>query len=144
VSVPRVAAASRNDNTLDILLVEDNLVNRRLALRLLARDGHRVVTAEDGAEAVAKFTARAFDLVLMDVQMPVMDGLEAAREIRRHEIAHSTIRTPIIALTANAMIGDREQCLASGMDDYLAKPIRPAELSTVIARYSTAPARTSV
>ena len=127
------ASASDQDAAapLDILLAEDSLFNQKLMVSLLEKRGHRVTLAENGREAVATFPTRRFDLVLMDVQMPEMDGLEAAAAIRGLE--HGS-RTPIIALTAHAMQGDRERFLAAGMDDYLAKPVRPHELLEAIRR----------
>jgi CheY-like chemotaxis protein len=118
---------------LKVLLAEDSLFNQKLAVALLERNGHHVVVANNGAEAVGLARSQEFDLVLMDVQMPEMDGLEATRVIRQHE-AGSDRRLPIIAMTAQAMKGDRERCLESGMDDYLTKPVRPPELFATIAR----------
>jgi len=112
---------------LAVLLVEDNLINRRVAVSILEKSGHRISTANDGAEALNMLERQHFDIILMDMQMPVMDGLEATRLIREKE-AGSTTRIPIIAMTANAMQGDRETCLEAGMDDYLAKPIKAPEL----------------
>jgi two-component system sensor histidine kinase/response regulator len=118
---------------LQVLLAEDNMVNQKLATRLLERAGHRVILAGNGQEAVEAFDTHVLDLILMDVQMPEMDGFEATRVIRKKEqVTHTHI--PIIALTANAMKGDREQCLEAGMDDYVSKPIRFDELSEAIAR----------
>jgi PAS domain S-box-containing protein len=114
-----------------LLLVEDNEVNQVLALALLARSGHRVHAVSGGAEAVAAARDGNYDLILMDVQMPEMDGIEATRRIRALEGAKS--RTPIVAMTANAMMGDRERFLAAGMDDYVSKPIDRAALLAVIA-----------
>jgi len=112
-----------------ILLVEDNLVNQKVATALLQRRAYHVTLAENGAQAVALIEAGGapFDLILMDVQMPVMDGLEATRRIRQHE-AVAGGRLPILAMTANAMQGDRENCVAAGMDDYISKPIKAEEL----------------
>jgi PAS domain S-box-containing protein len=112
---------------LRILLAEDNLVNQRLALRLLEREGHQVTVAANGRAALARLEEGPFDLVLMDVQMPEMDGLEATAAIRERERATGR-HVPILALTAHAMKGDRERCLAAGMDGYLSKPIRPEQL----------------
>ena len=127
------APAGRRRPPLHVLLAEDNPVNQKLALRLLEKRGHTVVLAGDGKEALAALTRRPFDLVLMDVQMPDMDGFEAAKRIRREE-AGTGRHVPILAMTAYAMKGDRERCLAAGMDDYVTKPIQPAELFETIDR----------
>jgi two-component system, sensor histidine kinase and response regulator len=108
-------------------------VNQKLAMRLLEKRGHTVMTAANGNEALAAFELRSFDAVLMDVQMPEMSGLEATAEIRARELGTGA-RIRIIALTAHAMSGDRERCLAAGMDDYITKPIRSAELFAAIER----------
>jgi signal transduction histidine kinase/DNA-binding response OmpR family regulator/HPt (histidine-containing phosphotransfer) domain-containing protein len=121
---------------LTILLAEDNKVNQKLALRLLEKMGYAADVANDGAEAVAAVGGRQYDLVLMDVQMPEMDGLEATRRIIE---LHGAARPQIVALTADAMADDRERCLAAGMDDYLTKPIRPAELAEAIERAAQPP-----
>ena len=113
---------------LDILLVEDHPVNQKLALGLLAKWGHRVTLAKDGKEALQLFSQLAFDLILMDMQMPVMGGLEATQLIRQMELARGLARTPIVAMTAAAMDSDRDACLAAGMDEYLSKPIKVKEL----------------
>jgi CheY-like chemotaxis protein len=112
---------------LQILLVEDSLVNQRLATALLEKQGHTVEIAANGGEAVAACTTRVFDVVLMDVEMPIMDGFEATRQIREREIA-SQKHLPIVAMTAHARKGDRERCLEAGMDDYISKPIRAQQL----------------
>ena len=109
-----------------ILLVEDNAVNQKLALRLLEKRGYRVTVAGDGREALAALEKQRFDLILMDVQMPEMDGFQATRAIREREKA-SGEHIPIVAMTAHAMKGDQERCLAAGMDAYVAKPIRAGE-----------------
>ena len=119
---------------LRILLAEDGQANRKLAVALLASWGHEVIVAEDGIAAVDAWRHESFDLVLMDVQMPVMDGLEATREIRRLE-STSERHTPIVAMTARAMRGDREICLAAGMDEYVSKPVRQRELYGAIAPF---------
>jgi CheY-like chemotaxis protein/HPt (histidine-containing phosphotransfer) domain-containing protein len=116
-----------------VLLAEDNLVNQKLVVRLLEKEGHVVVVAGNGHEAVTAFQRQPFDLVLMDVQMPEMDGFEATAALRAAERAGEQ-RVPIVALTAHAMKGDRERCLAAGMDDYLAKPVQLAQLQAVIGR----------
>jgi two-component system sensor histidine kinase/response regulator len=120
--------------SLRVLLAEDNAVNQRLATRLLEKRGHSVVVAGDGREALAAIAKESFDLVLMDVQMPEMDGFEATAAIREKEKS-SGVYLPIVALTAHAMKGDREKCLAGGMDGYLTKPIRPQELDEVLQQY---------
>jgi CheY-like chemotaxis protein len=118
---------------LDILLVEDNPVNQKVALRYLERMGYHAHTANNGVEGVQAMRDRNFHLVFMDVQMPEMDGLEATRQIRTHI---PTERQPvIIALTANAMQGDRERCLDSGMNDYITKPVKIDELQSAIVRH---------
>ncbi len=121
-------AKPETDRPARILLAEDNKVNQVLAKTLLEKRGHEITCAEDGLTAVESVKSGRFDLVLMDVQMPVMGGLDATREIRRWEADTGQTRIPIIAMTANAMEGDREQCLEAGMDDYASKPIKPAKL----------------
>ncbi|QDT66770.1 response regulator [Calycomorphotria hydatis] len=112
---------------LRILLAEDVIANQKLAMGLLGKWGHQVAIASDGQEAVQKWNDGEFDVILMDINMPHLDGLEATREIRRKE-SQTGQHIPIIAMTAHAMKGDREKCLAAGVDDYVAKPIRHAEL----------------
>ncbi len=114
-----------------ILLAEDNLVNQRLAARILEKAGHSVVIAGNGKEAMAALQRETIDLVLMDVQMPEMDGLEATRAIRSNEVGKNK-HIPIIAMTAHAMTGDRDRCLAAGMDSYISKPIRALDLLGLI------------
>src|SRR5216684_3696963 len=116
-----------------ILLAEDNVINQKLAQRLLAKMGHRVVLACNGAEALEALNHQDFDLVLMDVQMPEIDGFEATAKIRAQE-RQSGAHIPVIAMTAHAMTGDRELCLGAGMDDYLSKPITAKELQDVIEK----------
>ena len=120
---------------LRILLVEDNLVNQRLAIALLARGGHEVVLARDGLEAVEAASRGDIDVILMDMQMPVLGGVEATERIRAEERREGRRRVPILALSAAAMQADREAGLAAGMDDYLTKPIRAAELDACLLRY---------
>jgi hypothetical protein len=116
---------------LRILLVEDNRVNQAVASRILAKLGHMFVIANNGLEAIEQLKQQAFDLVLMDVQMPEMDGIQATKVIREHEKStHDHI--PIIAMTAYAMAGDRARCLAAGMDGYVTKPINPEEVDAAI------------
>jgi signal transduction histidine kinase/DNA-binding response OmpR family regulator len=116
---------------LHILLAEDNAVNQKLAVRVLEKRGHVVVVAETGKVAVETFEKQPFDLILMDIQMPVMDGLEATLAIRLRE-KQSGKRIPIIAMTASAMVGDKERCLEAGMDGYVSKPLDTRELFAVI------------
>jgi len=117
---------------LRVLLAEDNPVNRKLAQRVIEKMGHAITTVENGRQALAAATSHRFDLILMDVQMPEMDGFEACAAIRGAE-AHDA-HVPIVALTAHAMSGDREQCLRAGMDDYIAKPIDIQALTALVAR----------
>jgi two-component system, sensor histidine kinase and response regulator len=122
------------ERVMQVLLAEDNTINQRLATRLLEKRGHRVTVANNGQEAIAQLQGSSFDLVLMDIQMPVIDGLEATRMIRERETETGT-HQPIVALTAHAVKGDQERCEAAGMDGYLAKPIRPEELDAVLQKY---------
>jgi signal transduction histidine kinase/DNA-binding response OmpR family regulator len=123
---------------LRILLAEDSRVNQQLATRLLERRGHRVVVAGDGREAILALEKQSFDLVLMDVEMPEMDGLEATAAIREKEKGSGT-HLPIVAMTAQAMAGDREQCLAAGMDDYVSKPIDKDDLYAKVEQFVPKP-----
>ena len=127
---------------LRILLAEDNLVNQTLANRLLTQRGHTVTTAFNGQEALDLFSNNAFDLILMDVQMPVMNGLDATKEIRKSETTTSQ-HIPIIALTAHAMKGDEERCLQAGMDAYVSKPIQIDQLLQTIQKHITKPKSTA-
>ncbi len=129
---PRDAnGASAASTRYRILVAEDNAVNQRLIVRLLERGGHEVTLAADGIEALEELNRRPFDVVLLDVQMPGMDGLEVIRRWREHERTTGT-HTPVIALTAHAMTGDREQCLEAGMDAYATKPIQSDKLFAAI------------
>jgi CheY-like chemotaxis protein len=119
---PRMDAGMAEKHPLRILLAEDNVVNQKLALRLLQQMGYRADVAGNGIEALECIERQRYDVVLMDVQMPEMDGLEASRRITARWPAGE--RPRIVAMTANAMQGDREECLAAGMDDYVTKPIR--------------------
>jgi len=110
-------------------------VNRMLAVRLLTKVGHNVTVAENGRAAVDSWLAQRPDLILMDMQMPVMDGVEATQLIRQHESASPLAPTPIIALTANAMSSDREKCLQAGMNDFLSKPFNTQDLLDVLVRH---------
>jgi CheY-like chemotaxis protein len=115
------------------LVAEDNVVNQRVIRGLLARFGCSVHIVENGAKALESIAQGPFDLVLMDCQMPELDGLEATRRLRAGESGH---RTPVVALTAGVMEGDRERCLAAGMDDFLSKPVRIDELERALATWS--------
>lgn len=135
-ALPSAAAApstSQAARGMKILLAEDNAVNRRLAIALLQKRGHRIAATENGQEALDALERENFDLVLMDVQMPVLDGFGAIRAIRAKEQS-SGAHLPIIALTAHAMKGDRERCLAAGADEYVTKPIRTPDLLAAIDR----------
>jgi CheY-like chemotaxis protein len=136
---PKIDATLATRHPLRILLAEDNVVNQKLALRLLQQMGYRADLASNGIEAVESVGRQSYDVVLMDVQMPEMDGLEATRRI--------TARWPegkrprIVAMTANAMQGDREACLAAGMDDYVVKPIRVEALVEALLQVKASHAR---
>jgi CheY-like chemotaxis protein len=136
----RALAEEPPASILHILLAEYNLINQRLASRLLEKRGHRVTVTGSGRGALEVLQRESFDLVLMDVQMPDMDGLQATARIRDSE-AGTGRRIPIVALTAHTMKGDRERCLDAGMDAYITKPVEAAELIAVVE--STAVAMTS-
>jgi len=123
-----------------ILVVEDNAVNQKVTTMMLAHLGYSAEIAPNGKEALRAVSAGRYDAILMDCQMPEMDGYQATREIRRH---HGAIRLPIIAMTAGAMQGHREHCLAAGMDDYLPKPVQPAALADVLDRWLNRTARSA-
>ncbi len=133
-------ALDADEKALEILLVEDNPVNQELAVKLLEKRRHHVTIANNGAEAVDWFEKRNFNAILMDLQMPVMGGIEAAEAIRAREMRRSWVMTDgfssayIIAMTANAMEGDRDRCLKAGMNDFISKPLRPADLDAALAR----------
>jgi CheY-like chemotaxis protein len=134
---PKADVQMAERHPLRILLAEDNAVNQKLALRLLSQMGYRADVAANGLEAVQSVQRQAYDVVLMDVQMPEMDGLEATRRIRAEGTRHGQPR--IVAMTANAMQGDREACIAAGMDDYVTKPIRVDALVEALARTQPVP-----
>lgn len=138
--ITRHTLAERARRRSRILLAEDNLVNQKVALKALEKLGFTADVASDGAKAVQATREKHYDLILMDVQMPVMDGMEATRHIRDPQSGSLNPNVVIVALTAHAMAGDRERCLENGMDDYLAKPIKAAELHEVIGKWlSTTP-----
>ncbi|MCM2564789.1 hybrid sensor histidine kinase/response regulator [Janthinobacterium kumbetense] len=137
-AAPDTAAAGQAP--LRMLLVEDNAINQEIALAMLEDSGYEVTPADNGRRALALWERQTFDVILMDCQMPEMDGFEATRRLRRMETEQGRVRTPIIALTANAILGDRELCLDAGMDDYLAKPYTRAALLAVLARWRPASA----
>jgi len=143
-SLPEELPAQEAPKQLRILLAEDNAVNRTLAIRLLEKQGHAVAVAENGRQALDALARGNFDIVLMDLQMPEVDGFEAIHAIRKKEKGASG-HLPIIALTAHAMKGDRERCLEAGADDYVTKPIRPQELFAALGRVtgSAGPAGTA-
>ena len=133
-------ASQSEDSILNILLVEDNPVNQELATRLLERQSHRVTLANNGAEAIELFDSGHFDVILMDMQMPVMGGVVATEAIRSREmrrswvVSHELRPVYIVAMTANVMASDRDRCLEAGMNDYVAKPLRPTELFAALER----------
>ena len=135
LSTPQQAPTTAGDVVipLKILVVEDNAVNQKLATRLLEKMGHSVMLAGNGREAFELVTDNSFDLILMDIQMPEIGGMEATELIRQYERG-SERRTPIVAMTAHAMKGDKEKCLAAGMDGYVSKPIQTNLLKQEIAR----------
>jgi two-component system sensor histidine kinase/response regulator len=130
ISVPALPVTRRQR----ILLAEDNAINQRVVVGLLTRRGHEVIVANNGLEALDALETSAFDLVLMDVQMPEMGGFEATAEIRRREQG-SPQHTRIIAMTAHAMTGDSDRCLQAGMDAYLSKPIDPQALFAMVEQH---------
>jgi signal transduction histidine kinase/CheY-like chemotaxis protein len=132
--VPQITKTDAISNK-KILLVEDNIINQKLAHRLMEKMGYNVEIANDGNEAIQKYKEKNFDLIFMDIQMPKMDGLEATSIIRKMELELDK-HIPIVALTAHAMNGDREQCIGAGMDDYLSKPIQPDDLKKMIDKFT--------
>lgn len=135
----RAVSAAADQRHFKILLAEDNVVNQKVAMRFLEKRGHAVILAESGRKALAAWQEQSFDLILMDVQMPEMDGFEATAMIRKQELIGKPEQgggkhIPIIAMTAHAMVGDRDRCLAAGMDDYVSKPINARDLFAAIGR----------
>jgi CheY-like chemotaxis protein len=138
--ITRHTLKERSFDGLHVLLVEDKAINQKVATKFLQKRGLRVTVADNGKVAIETLRTVRVDLVVMDVQMPVMDGLEATREIRREEAEAGGVRhVPIVAMTAHAMSGDRERCLSAGMDDYVTKPIVEDELFGVIGRWLPLP-----
>ncbi len=136
-STPTIKDTSRS---FEILLAEDNEVNQRVAIKILQKYNHLVEVVPNGLEALTRVKEKRFDVVLMDVQMPVMGGFEATGKIRAYEKEHNLNRTPIIALTAHAMLGDREKCIAAQMDEYLSKPLKQnAMMQTILKTVSMGP-----
>ena len=120
------------EERLEILLVEDNLLNQRIVTFSLKKYNHNVIIANNGVEAIDLFRERKFDVILMDIMMPVMDGIEATVKIREIEtLENIERRTPIIALTANTMDNDRDKCISFGMDEFMAKPFDIEKLKTI-------------
>jgi CheY-like chemotaxis protein len=140
-SRPRVTRQTESEPRLSVLLVEDNAVNQKVAQTLLEKWQYRVTTAANGVEALSELKKTAVDIVLMDLQMPVMDGFQTTNVIRSEELRTGR-RLPIIGLSAHAMRGDRERCLNAGMDEYVSKPIRAEELKRVLESVHIASART--
>jgi CheY-like chemotaxis protein len=135
---PALPSAGTNGVSLRILVAEDNRVNQKVALQYLKNAGHAAKIANNGQEAIDELRLHPFDLVLMDVQMPVLDGLEATRRIRAAQTAKENgfdreIR--IVAMTANAMGGDREMCLDAGMDDHVPKPLTPESIQSLLKKH---------
>ncbi|RAH59402.1 hypothetical protein BO85DRAFT_448296 [Aspergillus piperis CBS 112811] len=128
--------STRQTNPLTILLAEDNEVNQKVAVRFLEKHRHHITVVDDGLEALAKVREQKYDVILMDIQMPNMGGFESTVRIREYEEEHALSRTPIIALTAHAMFGDRDKCIAAGMDDYLSKPLNQNRLIQMIAKWA--------
>ena len=133
------AAPSMSDHmkSFDILLAEDNEVNQRLAVKILEKYHHGVTVANNGLEAFEAIQKKRYDVILMDVQMPIMGGFEATQKIREYEREQGLIRTPIIALTAHAMLGDREKCIQAQMDEYLSKPLKQNQMMQTILKCAT-------
>jgi CheY-like chemotaxis protein/HPt (histidine-containing phosphotransfer) domain-containing protein len=153
-AVRRVQPVSKLDSTLaerlpiSILLTDDNVINQKVALRLLQQLGYKADTASTGKEALRALERKAYDVVFMDVQMPELDGLETTRRIRERQNqslppAHFDRQIIIIAMTANAMQGDREKCIAAGMDDYITKPVRPEALQAALERHASIAAKSA-
>ena len=124
----------RSERALRILLAEDNVVNQFVARKMLERLGHEVSAVANGHEVIETLEGQEFDLILMDLQMPELDGLETVRRIRLQEISSASRRRRIVAVTAHALPGDRDRCFEAGMDGYIAKPLRVPELLAEIKK----------
>jgi len=138
LDLPAPAAQAPDSGTIQhlrVLVVEDNAINQRVISKMLEKIGHRADMAGNGLEALAALTDRPYDLVLMDCQMPEMDGFEATRCLRDPASGVLNPKVRVVALTANAMVGDRERCLAAGMDDYLPKPVQMPALQGILAKW---------
>jgi CheY-like chemotaxis protein len=133
----QAAPKEKKKKKLSVLLAEDNAVNQKIASHVLEKQGHHVTVAVDGREALAALDRAPFDVVLMDVQMPEMDGFETTAAIRARE-RDTGMHLPIIAMTAHAMQGDRERCIAAGMDSYISKPLKVQELIELLEKVSDA------
>ena len=133
-NIKREQLQIKKSRTLNILLVEDNILNQKFCATTLSRAGHHVEVAENGKIAFEKFRETHYDLIIMDIAMPIMDGIEATRIIRNYETERKSAIPPvkIIAVTAHVIMTDREKCLLAGMNEYLAKPYRPKELTDAI------------
>ena len=136
---PKAASAMAGGNRGHLLVVEDNATNQLVAVGILASLGFTAEVAGNGLEALQALDRRAFEAVLMDCHMPVMDGYTATRQIRQDE--GQARHTPIIAMTAGAVLGDRELCLEAGMDDYVSKPVTPESIDSVLTRWLVLPER---
>jgi CheY-like chemotaxis protein len=135
-------ATARADRLpLQLLLADDNAVNQKVGLMLLKRLGYMADAVANGLEVLHALETKSYDLILLDVQMPEMDGYEAARRIRAKWAEREAERPRIVAMTGNAMLGDRERCLDAGMDDYVSKPVRLEELTAVLERWGRAGSR---
>ncbi len=133
---PQTARPGREPSSIRILIVEDNVINQKLAVKIIEKAGYRADVAENGREAIVALEKDSYDLVFMDCMMPVMDGYEATREIRRRDATELDPDVPIIAMTANAMQSDRDKCLEAGMDDFLSKPVLPEQVRELVEKWT--------